>query len=135
MRVSIVRLEDGSEGCLGAVLLNDKLFCVSLEPDSQDPVKPRIPAGVYSCRRFHGTKFTDTFEILVSGHTAVLFHPGNTETDTDMCVLLGQYASKLRANRAILNSGNTFRLFMDTLKGLDNFTTEFIDLYGYFQPF
>ena len=68
--------------------------------------------GVYTVKRFHGTKWKDTFEIIVFGHTAVLFHAGNTEADTRMCILLGSTVGKLKGNRAVLNSGISFSSFM-----------------------
>jgi hypothetical protein len=128
----IIRLEQSSQGALGSMILDDQLFCSTLEPDDQDKVKAQIPPGKYSCRRFHGTKWPDTYEILVPGHSAVLFHAGNTEADSMMCVLLGQYPGKLRDQRAVLNSGATFKAFMDYMRGKypDAFDLEIINLIG-----
>ena len=114
--VKILRLEQSKQGALGSLILDGSLFCTTLEPDTQDQVKHQIPQGVFQCKRFHGAKWPDTYEIMVVGHTAVLFHAGNTEVDTQMCILLGQYPGKLKGQRAVLNSGATFGLFLDYMK-------------------
>jgi len=120
-RACIVRLEESSQGAIGALLVDGKVLGLTLEPDSKDPEKPQIPMGIYTCTRFHGAKFKDTFEILIHGHTAVLFHPGNTEEDTTMCVLMGSKVGYLKGDRAVLNSGATFRAFMEHFKDVDEF--------------
>lgn len=120
-QVRIVRLEESAEGALGVLLIDKKIFCITLEPDAADPVRYQVPASDYICKRFHGNKFKDTFEILVPGHSAILFHPGNIEEHTTACVILGRYAGFLRGNRAVLNSGWTFKEFMKTLNEEDKF--------------
>jgi hypothetical protein len=129
MNARIVRLEQSSQGALGVLLLNSKIFCFTLEPDFTDEKKHQIPAGVYKCKRFHGIKWTDTFEIVVEGHTAVLFHAGNTEDHTLMCVLLGATTGKLKGQRAVLNSGVTFENFMGMLYDVMEFDLKIEDCY------
>lgn len=55
--------------------------------------KPRvscIPAGEYKCRPHTGPKFKDVWEVLnVPGRSAILFHAGNSDTDTLGCILVG----------------------------------------------
>lgn len=48
IRLCVPRLEDHNEGSLGVLLFDGRLFCFTLEPDSRDPVWPRIPAGMSS---------------------------------------------------------------------------------------
>ncbi len=133
--IKIIRLEQTDEGALGSMILNGQLWCTTLEPDEGDPVKSQIPAGKYPCKPFHGTKWPDTYEIIVPGHEAVLFHAGNTEDATQMCVVLGQYPGKLKVGsverRAVLNSGDTFKNFMAWMHGnyINEFEAEFIDFY------
>jgi len=130
IRARLVRLEQSPEGALGALCLDGKYFCSTLEPDKGDPERNQIPPGTYQCRRFHGKKFKNTFEIIVPNHTAVLFHPGNTEADTTMCVLLGRYPGYLREHRAVLNSGYTFKQFMNYFEDTDHFLLEIRECYG-----
>ena len=129
MNARIVRLEQSSEGALGVLLLDSKIFCFTLEPDATETKKLHIPQGEYLCKRFHGIKWTDTFEIVIEGHTAVLFHSGNTEADSRGCVLLGATVGKLKGNRAILNSGNTFEGFMNRCFNLMQFQLVIEDRY------
>jgi len=117
----LIRLEKSSEGIIGVLRFAGALQGFTLERDDTF-VKP----GCYHCKRFHGSKYPDTFEIIVPGHTAVLFHPGNTEDDTQGCVLLAASVGKLKGRRAILNSGETFRAFLKTTEAI-NFFLLFIE--------
>ena len=121
MRARIVRLEDSDQGAIGVLLIDKEIFCFTLEPDRNDRGRLHIPQGCYHCQRFSGTKWKDTFEILVPGHTAVLFHAGNTEADTLGCVLLGATVGKLKGQRAVLNSGDTFKRFLEVTKDVKEF--------------
>jgi len=129
MRIRIVRLEMSKQGALGVLLMDDAIFCFTLEPDITEKRKLYIQQGVYHCQRFHGTRWKDTFEILVPGHTVVLFHAGNTEADTRGCILLGATVGKLKGNRAVLNSGETFKRFLDITKDVNEFPLFIEDRY------
>lgn len=49
-----------------------------------------IPPGIYKMKRAVSPHFGDVFEIVgVPGRSHILLHAGNTEEDTDGCVLLG----------------------------------------------
>ena len=130
MIVRIVRVENSDQGALGVLLINDEIFCCCLEPDRDDKAKLYIPQGLYDCFRFHGTKWPNTFEIKIPGHTAVLFHAGNVEADTLGCVLLGSSFGKLKGQRAVLNSGATFKEFLVVTKDVDKFTLFVTDCYN-----
>ena len=119
MIAHLVRLEKSTQGMLGVLLFDGVIFCFTLEKDDTF-----IKVGSYHCQPFHGTKWPNTYEILVKGHTAVLFHAGNIEADTQGCILLGATTGKLKGDRAVLNSGDTFKKFMETLNG-----TAFFQLY------
>ena len=129
MRTRIVRLEQSDHGALGVLLLDNEIFCFTLEPDVNERGKLYIVQGIYHCQRFHGTKWPDTFEIIVPGHTAVLFHSGNVEADTLGCVLLGATTGKLKGNRAVLNSGATFKEFLRRTKDVKEFPLFIEDRY------
>ena len=135
MNASIVRLEQSEQGALGALLFDGVIFCLTLQPDSNDPNRFHIPAGDYICRRFHGTKWPDTFEIVrpcsngVDGHKYLLFHAGNAEVDSEGCVLLGSSVFKLKGFRAVSNSGLTFKLFLDHTKNVNEFPLKVVDCY------
>ncbi|WDP86146.1 MAG: hypothetical protein HUN05_14270 [Desulfobacter sp.] len=70
-------------------------------------------------------KYGDTFEITgVPNRTHVLIHPGNLVKHTRGCVLLGQYFGKLTGNRAVLNSGVTFKNFLNRAGTTSSFELE-----------
>ena len=106
------------EGAFG-VLLHDGLpFAVTLERtydelDERGRSSPKIPLGVYRCRRdfFHRGGYI-TYEIRVPGHSRLLFHRGNTEKDSEGCVLVAESFGELGREPAILESVMGFAEFM-----------------------
>ena len=123
--IRILRMnEDSQHGTFGALLIQEKPFCVTLEPSDRlnREFVSSIPAQQYLCKKHYSPLVHHTFRILdVPGRTDILFHPGNTAVDTEGCIILAQYWGKLHGNRAVLNSGNTFRNFMDILNPYDVF--------------
>jgi len=115
IRLIILRLDQTDQGALGSMLFDGRLFCTTLEPDENDPVRCQIPAGVYPIKPFSGTKFKNTLEIVVPGHTAVLFHNGSLERHSTMCVLVGYVPTYLseggRKLRAIIDSRRAYKQF------------------------
>lgn len=111
-------------GTFGILKLCGSVFCVTLEPPNILNKKniSCIPALQYTCKRVISPTYGETFEITqVPDRDAVLFHPGNFRKDTQACVLLASSFGKLGNNRAILNSGATFKAFMEELKGIEQF--------------
>lgn len=141
--LKIVRLENSDSGTIGVLLFNQRVFCYSLEPDPGDPEKPQIPTGSYPVRKFSGYKWKNTIEIIVPGHTFVLFHAGNIEKHTDMCVCIaGQPGylipkGKIHKVRAILDSKRIYKKFQREIVPLigPGDRAEFIDFYYNFSAF
>jgi len=141
--LKIVRLESSDDGAIGALLFNERVFSWTLEPNSGDPEKPQIPAGTYPVRKFSGYKWKKTIEIIVPGHTAVLFHSGNIEKHTEMCVLMARYPGYLKPKgkihnvRAILDSSSIYKQFKHKIVPLisEGDRVEFIDFYYNASPF
>jgi hypothetical protein len=102
-------------------LTADGFSCVTLQ-HAYDNNLPKLPSGVYTCVRgthqlLHGGPF-ETFEITgVPGHDKILIHPGNAESDSEGCVLVG--AS--RVSNMITNSRITFEKFLALQDGCDSF--------------
>lgn len=121
----IKRVAFTDDGVFGVFLMNNIPFAVTLErsytPDEFHRVV-KIPAGIYRCTKSYYYKGGyDTFEIHVPEHSRVLFHIGNTEGDSDGCVLVGEEYGVLAGKPAILRSGAGFREFMNLSKHLNYF--------------
>lgn len=124
--VRIVRVETCPyDGTFGVLKLDGEAFCVTLEPYSRDNAMSVscIPDGQYVCRKYSSVKYPETYEVSnVQGRSKILFHAGNTDDHTEGCILLGQYFGKMRGgDRAVLNSGKTFKSFLDYVRGVDEF--------------
>lgn len=117
--ITIVRLEDDFRyGVFGVLLINGKIFCVTLEPKEcgNMPFVSCIPTGCYEMERTVSRNHGTTYKVMnVPGRTDILFHRGNTAEDTAGCILLGETLPKFRGNRMTLNSGKTFNNFMDIM--------------------
>jgi hypothetical protein len=122
--ITITRVEEGNDGTYGALCIDGKAFCVTLEPPDRNnaPNISNIPPGKYHCRRIFSEKFGDTFTVEnVPGRSLIRFHAGNRISDTEGCILLGRSYYALKYDRGIANSGATFRLFMAELVDCDEF--------------
>ena len=131
--VRLIRLEENYiYGTFGALIIDSKLFCWTLEPpDELNQVSiSSIPAQQYRCRRYSSDQYPDTFKVMnVPGRTSILFHKGNLNEHTEGCILVGEKIGKLRAGRALLNSGNTFKQFMEIMEGIDEFSLTIVEQY------
>jgi hypothetical protein len=119
MILQIIRIEQTPGGTLGVLKINGKAFCVTLELPYKDNKADQscIPEGNYFCERFLSPKFGGTYQVKnVPGRSGILFHAGNVAEDTKGCILLGASFVNLKDDkRAIVNSGNTFKKFMETV--------------------
>lgn len=116
--VELIRLEESEQGTIGVLKIDKEVFCHTLEPaDMLNKANVScIPAQQYICQRVRSPKFGNTFEIMnIPGRSHVLFHSGNTADDTLGCILLGLTVGRLKGQRAVLNSGKTFSVFMATM--------------------
>lgn len=129
----LVYREDGTPGVLldlgaGAPQDSPEPFALTLEPPWRDNAVGRscIPVGQYTCRRVQSPKFGNTFEITdVPGRTHVLFHKGNTEDNTEGCVLVGEEFARWGDGRvSVARSGYGFMEFLDRLAAEDEFVLD-----------
>lgn len=121
--IEIIRLEENFRyGTFGVMKINKEVFCVTLEPRDEENVQSisSIPAQQYLCKRIISPKYSECFEIQnVPGRTHILIHAGNVVEHTEGCVIVAEHYGKLQENRAVLNSGNTYKKFMALLEGHD----------------
>lgn len=113
-------------GIFGRLEVSPNLTLSTLE-HSYD-LLPKVPEGIYECvRGIHRLKSMDhgfeTFEIAgVPGHSNILFHCGNTESDSEGCVLLGYFVK----GAYLYKSREAFLHFSDAVRDLDSFELEII---------
>ena len=127
--VRIIRVERSEDGLIGVLTIDGKADCWTMQPDERDS-HFSVPVGNYLCKRFHGKKWQDTFEIIVAGHSALLFHIGNREDDSEGCLLLGEEVGELNGKRAVLASGKAFMEFMKKMGSDQEFNLVIVDCVG-----
>lgn len=116
--LELIRLEESEHGTIGILKIDKVVFCYTLEPTDKlnKSNESSIPAQQYICEKIFSSKFGGTIQVLnVPGRSHILFHAGNVQGDTLGCILLGDTIGKLKGARAILNSGKTFRRFLDLM--------------------
>lgn len=102
-----------------AVVMDDSglPFCVSLQPNDKF-----LADGVYkSKKRMYNKGGYMTFEVIVEGHTDVLYHKGNHQEDSKLCFLLGEQFETVEGRPGIAQSGHAFEEFWNKYKDVDEF--------------
>jgi hypothetical protein len=134
--LELVRVAVAPEGAFGVLLVDGvPAGPVTLERTYPiDELNPRgvqyvkIPAGQYPCvRTYFQRGHYETYEVTqVTGHTRLLFHCGNSEMDTEGCILVGQRFGKTLAwqqpQPGVLESRLAFGEFMRLAGGTETFT-------------
>lgn len=122
--LELIRLEENHNcGTFGILKICKEVFCVTLEPPDQlnRPNISSIPCKQYTCIRDSSHSFGETFKVMdVPGRLYIFFHPGNIVTHTEGCIILAEHFGKLHGDRAVLNSGKTFKDFMGMMKGYNS---------------
>jgi len=130
--LELIRLEESEQGTFGVLKIQKRVFCWTLEPSDEwnQTSTSCIPAQQYTCIRHFSATHGETFMVTnVPMRVNILFHSGNVKNDTRGCILLGQTLGKLRGDRAVLNSGETFKSFMDELT---NYNTAHLTIVTYY---
>lgn len=130
--LEIIRLEEGADGTFGVLRIDKVMFCFTLEPrDLLNRVnESSIPAQQYICEMVTRRNGQRTWLVTeVPGRTNIMFHPGNVLGDTAGCILLGSAIGKLRGNRAVLNSGDTFNAFMESTDNEEQLHLTILQMY------
>lgn len=120
-RLEIVTVSVRDDGCFSALLWDKRPFAVSVERTFENK-RIVIGNGIYRCTRDHYHKGGyETFEIQVDGHDRVLFHKGNTEENSEACVIVAESFGALNGKTAVLDSKGGFAEFMTLTAGLPHF--------------
>ncbi len=129
----LYRLEEhNSFGTFGVLKINKSVFCVTLEPSDMENKQniSSIPAQQYICMKHKSPRYGNTFKIMnVPDREDVLFHPGNVVEHTRGCILLAEHFGKLKGKKAVLNSGKTFKRFMEIMKNVSYFHLTIHEIY------
>ena len=123
----LTRTSFTSYGVFGELIDDDNNTYDTLEHayPTGEGFAPKLPPGVYVCKRgthqLHESIPFETFEITgVPGHSGILFHVGNYNSNSDGCVLLG-----LGVDHAMITHSKTaFAQFMAALTGIHEFCLE-----------
>lgn len=116
----LIRVTRTEHGVFGVLLRRQTPFAVTLEPEDKNNERgiSCIPAGVYYCEPYNSPKFGWTYQVKnVPNRDYILFHAGNTEDDTEGCILIGESFGELHKKTAILDSQKGFREFLDYAGG------------------
>lgn len=125
MNLTMTRREYREDGIFGTLTdENGEVVAMTIEhayTDGNGGWAPKVPEGEYTCERgqhmLHSGPI-ETFEVTgVPGHSGVLLHPGNEQSASQGCILLGE----AETGSMITNSRKTFEAFMALEDGLDQF--------------
>lgn len=107
MRLTLKRIANRKDYCIGKLYINGKYFCDTLEDvdrglnDSmteeeikQIKVKGQtaIPVGIYTVLMTYSPKYQKIMPLInnVKGYSGIRIHSGNTAKDTEGCLLVGK---------------------------------------------
>lgn len=124
MKLTLTRLVD-IDGCtLGVLAHENNLLCFTLEnPWLDNKINVScIPEGCYKCEPHDGSKFEDTWLVKdVPGRSGIVFHTGNTASDTKGCILPGTTIGSYQGKRAVLSSGRALTKLRDYIHRRNSF--------------
>jgi hypothetical protein len=111
MRLQLLRTECGRTCTIGEMMIDGKHECYTLEDvvradGIKIPGETAIPAGTYTVDITPSPRFKRELPLLigVKNFIGIRIHPGNTASDTEGCILVGQG----RAQNCILSSRAAF---------------------------
>jgi len=99
MKIQIKRLYKTENSTIGELTIDGKFECYTLE-DKEREVKIKcetaIPKGIYKVIINQSNRFKKLLPLLlnVPNFEGVRIHPGNTNHDTEGCILVGRTMSK-----------------------------------------
>ena len=131
MFIELKRQHTSAAGTFGVLIADDEKLWASLET----PLAPiagiryAIPAGAYRCQivssplieRITNGKHRLALEICdVPERSHILFHPGNFQSDSKGCILVGSKAALINGRPAIEKSQAAFADFMQYVEKADD---------------
>jgi len=123
MKIEIKRLHKTSKSTIGELTIDGKFECYTLE-DTEREVKIKgetaIPKGTYKVIINESNRFKRLLPLLIDvpNFEGVRIHPGNSNHDTDGCILVGMN----RSLDYITKSRKAFDLLFKKMQGAKNIT-------------
>ena len=130
-KLTLKRVDKNDECIFGALFLEEKELCKTLELPCRDNEKgiSCIPAGEYKLSPYPSSRFGEVYIVNdVPNRTGILIHTGNTASDIEGCILVGDSYGKLNGKKAVLNSRQAFNLLKETL-GEEEYLLNVVDAY------
>ena len=108
MNIQVHRLNDDGKSTIGALYIDKKFQCFTLEDTYNEPKiygKTRIPEGSYAVELRKEGGMVEKYNNKYNNHDGMLWlrdvdnfkhvylHIGNTDIDTDGCILIGRTCS------------------------------------------
>lgn len=144
MRLTLKRVANKKDYCVGKLYINGKYFSDTLEDVdrglddamTEEQIKEikikgqtAIPVGIYTVLLTYSPKYKKIMPLInnVKGYEGIRIHSGNTSKDTDGCVLVGKNTVVGR----LTDSRNTFNALFKRLqqKGSNKITIEIYRTY------
>ena len=144
MRLTLKRIANRKDYCIGKLYINGKYFCDTLEDVdrglddsmSEDDIKQikikgqtAIPCGIYTVLLTYSPKYKKVMPLInnVKGYSGIRIHSGNSSKDTEGCLLVGKNTVVGR----LTDSRNTFNALFKRLqqKGSNKITIEIYRTY------
>ena len=144
MRLTLKRIANRKDYCIGKLYINGKYFCDTLEDVdrglddsmSEDDIKQikikgqtAIPVGIYTVLLTYSPKYKKVMPLInnVKGYSGIRIHSGNSSKDTEGCLLVGKNTVVGR----LTDSRNTFNALFKRLlqKGSNKITIEIYRTY------
>ena len=96
MRLTLERFLIGEQRTIGRLSIDGEKFCYTLEDRVREPGfkvygATAIPEGTYDIAMTYSPRFKMVLPLLkaVPGFDGIRIHAGNTESDTEGCILVG----------------------------------------------
>lgn len=133
MKLSVSRNPSHDGVTIGSLAIDDEFFCYTLEDEVREvadkpvqewkvPGQTAIPKGIYQLLITPSQRFGQDMPLIadVPGYTGIRIHPGNTEADTEGCLLVGFVLSgsavKLDGKQSIGRSRDAFNALFAKLR-------------------
>ena len=144
MRLTLKRIANKKDYCIGKLYINGQYFCDTLEDVdrglddvmTEEEIKSikqygttAIPVGIYTVLLTYSPKYKKIMPLInnVKGYSGIRIHSGNTSKDTLGCLLVGKNTVVGR----LTDSRNTYNALFKRLqqKGSNKITIEIYRTY------